>query len=228
MHKSLDFSKPYTGTWLKQTGNLFAADTVGALIELGVVSQMARLEAMFPDTSKWMIDSITPTVGYFQKPIEWALDHAKNFEGEEFQKQRKDKTPEERTKDIAHAVVHYMIPVGIGWTTTLATEDRLSRLTKTPHIPKKFWLADGTIHLGLITLMGMPFMAPATQKAKDVVNVVSKVFGADEEQAEDLARLSVVSVVPNYTTLAIVSAGMLRRHSKLAKELEATSALSNT
>lgn len=225
----IDFSTQHSWNWLKQSTNLFAADFVGTAVELGTVSQMARLEAAFPTLSKTVIDTITPSVAYLQGPIEWGLDLGTNFEGEELKKKRKNKAPEERTKDIAHGLVHYLVPIGIGWTTTFGTEAALRyTINKAPHISPKFWAQDMLIHLGLITMMGTPMLSPATHKAKDVVNVVSKVFGADDEQAEDIARLAVLSAVPNYTTFAIVSRNLFKHHKKLAEELEATTALSHT
>ena len=221
MSKMPDFSRPYNQVWAKQSANLFAGDLVGSLLELGMVSQMTNWEQRFPTLTNTIVDTMTPTVRYFQDPIEWVVNHGKTFEGAELQKKRQSKPKEERAHDISHAILHYGIPVAVSYGSAIATEKMMAGyVTRSPGLAHKFWLADFGVHVGLVTLMGTPLLAPVTEKAKDAVNVVSKVFGANEEQAEDIARLSVLSVLPNYTTFGIVTKAIHNNLKATAEKLD--------
>lgn len=225
MMKAIDFSKSYTKDWAKQSANLFVADLVGTSLEAAAVAKMESFEQAVPGLSNWAINTVAPTVSYFQPQIEKALGATTNFEGAELQKQRLNKPKEERARDLAHAVIHYGVPVGVGWATTIGTERVLCKINHAPHLEKKFWFADMSIHLGLIALMGTPTLAPVTEKAKGVVNAITKVFGATDEQAEDVSRLAVLSAVPNYATFGIVSTSLYHHHKNLAKQLGIASEL---
>lgn len=229
MQKTIEYSRSYKENWARQSTNLFFADLIGSSSEALTVANMEKVERAFPTVTASLVGALTPVMSAFQGPIEYVLDHAKNFEGEKYQLARKERTAEERAHGLAHSAIHYGVPIAVGWGATIQSEKLIrTYIHKAPPITKGFWAADMGIHLGLVAVMGMPFMGGFTEKAKDIVCGISKVFGADEDQAEDIARLAVVSALPNYATLGVVSGMMYRNQKKLAEQLNISSALSHT
>jgi hypothetical protein len=202
-------------TWLKQSGNLLAADLIGMVAEGALISNIGSFDRAFPAVSNSIISALNVPMYYFQRPIESALSLTKNFEGKDYYDKRLQKTEKERVETLSKAAYHYGLAWAAGWGSMVGAEHFiLSPLSRTPPISKSFFMKDAAIHVGLVALMALPSMESSTQRLKDTVKCVAKGFGSGEDSAEDLARVSTFSFLPNFATLGIIS-GMMYRDGKI-------------
>ena len=143
------------------------------------------------------------------------LKHTKNFEGADNYEKLVEKDPEERAHAYAQGAFRYGAAWMVGMAATIGSEQLiLSKALKAPKVPLSFYSIDSLMTGALIGLMATPAVAPVTDKAKQVIKAVSSTLGADEGQAEDISRLTVITAIPNYTVFGIVSA-QLYQHNKL-------------
>lgn len=214
-------------TWMNQSRNLLAADIIGMGVEGAFITNIGKFDKAFPVVSAAIIKTLNVPMYYFQRPVETMLGYTKNFEGKDYYEKRLQKSEKERVETLSKAAYHYGMAWAVGWGSMFGAERMLSNVTHTPKIHGKYFFRDAAIHTGLIAVMATPMMAEPTQRLKDAIKCVSKVFGADEEKAEDLARISTFSFVPNFTTLGVVS-GIMYRDLKLKSVHDALSATTAT
>lgn len=197
-------------TWFKQSANLLMADIIGMAAEGAIITNIHKFDQAFPVISTAIVNTLNVPMYYFQRPIEKALKLTKNFEGKNYYEQRLKKSDAERVETLSKATYHYGLALAAGWATMWGASHAISHITHSPGIHSRMFMTDAVIHMGLIGLMALPAMATPTQRLKDTVHFVAKGFGLDESRAEDLARVSVFSFLPNYATLAAVSTMMYR------------------
>lgn len=218
--KTIDLHSSVTRKTAKQAANFFVGDLLSTIVEAAVVADMDKFDKAVPVVSNTIKGVIRPPVRVFLKPIERVLDLTKNFEGTEAHQRRINKTEEERIEAITNGAYHYGAAFGVGYTSMLAVERTLSKMTHAAPVPLNIYRNDFLMHVGLVALMSMPGMGPVTEKAKGAIRYVSKTLGYNKQQSEDIARMGVISFIPNYTVFAF-NVSRLYKHNKIQENLAA-------
>lgn len=200
---NLDKLSPHGKVTVKQSVNFFAGDLVGTVVEGAVIAGIDKFDRVLPIVPAVIKGALRGPAYLFQRPIEGMMNVTKNIEGKDNFNERTHKTDAERIDAITNGAYRYGSAITVGYGAMMATERALSKMTKTPAVPMGFYGADIALHLGLVGLMGLPALSGATDKIKSGIKCLSKSVGASDQMAEDVGRVGMVSIIPNYTVFAV-------------------------
>ncbi len=193
--------KGVAGKTAIQAGNMFIAETIGAGIEVGVLTGLDKFDETNPDIASGIKSFLKLPVRIFQPAIEWCLKHTKSIEGKDDFERRIHETPEQRQDSLARAVYHYTTAIGVGYGSMYLGQKALNNLLKTPIQEKenlKIWGIDAAVHVGSVVALGSPYMEGVTERIKNATSCVLKQLGYDDKKSDEYSKYLVVVQLPNF------------------------------